>query len=105
MNENDKQASRRTVLRGLVIAPSAALLAAGGAAHAAGTVPKVNAKYQDHPKGAQQCGKCNYFLPGATPTGLGQCKLVAGPISPNGWCQLFAPRSEPRSPTPLPRPA
>ena len=92
MNNEDFSATRRNLLRGLAIVPGAALMASVGSAQAAGTVPKVNAKYQDHPKGAQQCGKCNYFLPGASPTAVGQCKLVAGPISPNGWCQLFAPK-------------
>ena len=92
MNDNDLSTNRRSLLRGLVVAPGAAMLVGVGAAQAAGTVPKANAKYQDHPKGAQQCGKCNYFLPAASATALGQCKLVAGPISPNGWCQLFAPK-------------
>jgi hypothetical protein len=46
--------------------------------------------YQLMPKGAQQCSKCNYFLPGSSPTGAGLCKIVAGPIAPNAWCQLFA---------------
>ena len=60
----------------------------------AGTVPKATAKYQDHPSGANMCGKCNYFLPGANAKGPGQCKLVAGPISPTGWCTLFAPKPQ-----------
>jgi hypothetical protein len=92
MSENEHTTNRRSLLRGLAIVPGAALLVGVGAAQAAGTVPKANAKYQNMPKGAQQCGKCNYFLPGTPATGLGQCKLVAGPISPNGWCQLFAPK-------------
>lgn len=92
MNENDTSATRRTLLRGMAIAPAAALVAGVGAAHAAGTVPQANAKYQNQPKGAQQCSKCNYFLPGASATANGQCKLVAGVISPHGWCQLFAPK-------------
>ena len=32
------------------------------------------------------------FLPGADPNGPGACKVVAGPISPTGWCTLFAPK-------------
>jgi hypothetical protein len=56
----------------------------------AGTVPQASAKYQATPKGAQQCGKCNYFIAGAKADGPGTCKVVAGAISPNGWCQLFA---------------
>jgi hypothetical protein len=93
MNKNDMSANRRTLLRGLVLAPGAVLLVGVGAAEAAGTVPKVNAKYQEHPNAnGQHCGVCNYYLPGKTPTAIGQCKLVAGAINPNGWCQLFAPK-------------
>jgi hypothetical protein len=43
-------------------------------------------KYQDTPKGSQSCGHCLHFVP------PDQCKLVAGKISPKGWCQLFAPK-------------
>jgi hypothetical protein len=43
-------------------------------------------KYQDTPKGSQACGHCLHFVP------PDQCKLVAGKISPKGWCQLFAPK-------------
>jgi hypothetical protein len=43
-------------------------------------------KYQDTPKGSQSCDHCLHFVP------PDQCKLVAGKISPKGWCQLFAPK-------------
>ena len=45
------------------------------------------AKYQDHPKGSQKCSICANFQP------PNACRFVAGTISPNGWCQLFAPKS------------
>jgi hypothetical protein len=40
--------------------------------------------YQDHPKGDQQCSKCQHFQP------PNSCQIVAGTISPNGWCGVFA---------------
>ena len=43
--------------------------------------------YQNTPKGQQRCDACVNWNP------PGSCKLVAGPISPSGWCGLFAPRS------------
>jgi len=90
MTDNSKPATRRNILIGAATLAGLPLLAASGEAQAAGTVPKANAKYQETPKGAQHCSLCNYYLPGASPTAVGQCKLVAGPISPNGWCSLFA---------------
>ena len=38
------------------------------------------------------CAKCNYYIAGASASAPGQCKVEAGPISPNGWCVLFAPK-------------
>ncbi len=89
MSENDAK-TRRTLLAAAAALPGLALLAAGSGARAAGTVPQASAKYQTHPNGAAQCSKCNYFLPGANATAAGQCKVVAGSILPNGWCQLYA---------------
>ncbi|MEO8812203.1 MAG: hypothetical protein ABI376_04735 [Caulobacteraceae bacterium] len=43
--------------------------------------------YQTRPKGAQRCDLCVNWRPPAA------CKLVAGPISPTGWCGLFAPKA------------
>ena len=54
-------------------------LAQGGA-----KMTKAQAEYQDTPKGIQMCGTCTLFdEPHA-------CKVVAGDISPNGWCKAFA---------------
>ncbi len=93
MSQDQKPTSRRTVLIGAAALGGLPLLAAAGVAHAAGTLPKANAKYQDHPNAGKHCAVCNYFLPGAKPTAVGQCKVVAGPISPNGWCTMFAPKA------------
>ena len=45
------------------------------------------ANYQDHPKGSQHCAVCRYFRPPHS------CQLVAGNISPNGWCSFFLKKS------------
>lgn len=89
LTDQSNPTTRRTILIGAALS-GLPLLAAGTAANAAGTVPQATAKYQNHPQGANQCSKCNYFLAGATPTGPAKCKLVAGVIMPNGWCTLFA---------------
>ncbi len=44
--------------------------------------------YQSRPKGQQRCDLCVNWDPPGT------CKLVAGPISPTGWCGLFAHKSQ-----------
>jgi hypothetical protein len=41
------------------------------------------ARYQDHPKGAESCGSCPYFV---LPT---SCVLVEGEISAAGWCPIY----------------
>ena len=92
MTEEPKSATRRSLLIGAAILPGLPLLAAAGSAQAAGTMPKTNAKYQATPKGAQACDICTYYIPGARAAAPGQCKIVAGVISPKGYCVLFAPK-------------
>ena len=86
MSAND-ETSRRSLL---AILPGLALLMAATAAKAGGTMPKANAKYQETPKGKSQCSNCLYYLPASKSGGTGFCKVVAGPISPSGWCALYA---------------
>lgn len=75
--------SRRAVLgAGGVIGITGFALAVPASAQQ--KVGKVDAKYQDQPKGQQRCEICLQFQPPDT------CKLVAGPIKPKGWCQFFA---------------
>jgi hypothetical protein len=40
--------------------------------------------YQNTPKGNLRCALCVNWQPPAS------CKVVAGPISANGWCGVFA---------------
>ena len=87
---DSKPTTRRTILIGAAALTGLPIIAASAAAHAAGTLPKANANYQDKPKAGKQCSMCAYYLPGAKPTVPGQCKVVAGPIAPAGWCTLFA---------------
>lgn len=44
-------------------------------------------KYQDQPKNGQKCSTCLQFVP------PGSCKIVVDPISPNGWCQFYGPKT------------
>ena len=46
-------------------------------------VTKAAAHYQNHPNGRQRCGRCVHYV---SPFG---CEIVAGPISPHGWCRYY----------------
>jgi len=41
-------------------------------------------QYQAQPKGEQKCGLCTNYIAESS-----SCKLVDGPISPEGWCSLW----------------
>jgi hypothetical protein len=83
--------SRRKFIGGATLAIGLAAGLAGGlaprrAAAAGSKLPPSDAGYQATPRGKARCEVCvNYQAPSA-------CKVVDGPISPNGWCSLFAPK-------------
>ncbi len=82
--------SRRHFFPLAVGSGAAVALALFGGADAALAQPKTSkktAKYQDHPNKGQQCSACQYFHAPHT------CQLVAGTISPNGWCSFFAKKA------------
>jgi hypothetical protein len=76
--------SRRMVLTGTALA-----LGTAAASQALGQqkLTQADATYQATPKNGQRCGVCFNFQ---QPSG---CKFVQGTISPDGWCQLFAPKT------------
>jgi uncharacterized membrane protein len=81
--------SRRALLRNATFAAGGAAVLGSAAivtrANAADTkVAQKAVAYQDTPKGPQRCDSCTYFEPPSS------CKVVAGVISPSGWCQLYA---------------
>jgi hypothetical protein len=61
----------------------AAIAAMGAAAAAQQKVSPATALYQDRPKGGFSCAACALFRPPSS------CVVVAGEISPNGWCKFF----------------
>ena len=86
-----KRLSRRALLEsgGLAIG----VLTAGGASSQsaadeeiseADKIKQTDAHYQRFPKGPQRCQICLQFVP------PDKCKIVQGPIFPQGWCQFFA---------------
>jgi hypothetical protein len=74
---------RRLLARGAVIA-AGAVAAASGAFGAVKKMAQGAVNYQTTPKGAARCDGCALFQAPAS------CQTVAGVISPQGWCMLFA---------------
>lgn len=90
--------SRRQVLsRAGKVAAAAAMtpalllsMSAEADAQKPGHTPKAALAYQDKPHGNEECSACRYFIPGSKPGAMGHCVIVAGDISPHGWCQAWA---------------
>ena len=72
---------RRKILVSLISAAPVAALALSSEAVA--KVAQGAAQYQPTPKGGLSCAGCNSFIAPSA------CKLVAGEISPSGWCHLW----------------
>lgn len=88
--DNDRRLSRRAALAGTALALGAATAAIAGRRAAAQEQEKISqtlATYRAMPNGSDHCGICSNFQP------PNACRFVQGEISPDGWCQLFAPRS------------
>lgn len=83
MSEKSVGASRRKVLQaGLVV------LASGAAVRvrAQDKIAQTDVLYQPEPNGDQKCLNCLHWQP------PNACALVAGEISPEGWCGVWAPK-------------
>lgn len=55
------------------------------------------------PDPSKKCSICAQWVSAPTPTACGGCKVVKGPINPDGWCKLFVAKSdgEPRPAAPV----
>ena len=95
--QSERRILRRAVLgnAGLVIG---ALAAGGVPAQAVADqeiketdkIKQTDAHYQRQPNGQQRCEICLQFL------APGKCKIVQGPVIPQGWCQFFAAKENAR---------
>jgi hypothetical protein len=89
----DRKFTRSDVLKSLIVLPALAAAIIEMPATAEAKSPKSQFKYQGHPKGKQQCSGCSLFIPGKNKTAMGQCKVVAGSISPKGWCTAYSAKA------------
>jgi len=79
--------SRRRLIGGTAVfaAGAGALLMglAPGPAAAATKLSQKTAGYRNKPMGKAKCDNCGVWQAPAS------CKLVEGPLSPSGWCNLY----------------
>jgi hypothetical protein len=90
-NDPAREARRSFLRRG------AALTAAGVVLLAETTITRRAAaqeksaqntvQYRDKPEGDKACANCSFFEAPSS------CKVVAGTISPQGWCMRYAPKA------------
>ena len=76
--------SRRAILSRMSAFVASALSLSFAYAQGFTKSPQASAGYQNYANGTQRCGGCIHFQPPSS------CKVVAGQISPNGWCRIFA---------------
>ena len=85
-----KGVSRRALLRHVTLATGAVALL-GTALQTqparAGNMTQQAAGYQPTPKDGKRCDGCSLFQAPQS------CKLVAGTISPAGWCRFWVKKS------------
>jgi hypothetical protein len=78
--------TRRQLMRaGLALAGGVMAVAA---AEAQEKIAQAQVQYQPTPKDGNKCNTCVNFEAPAS------CKIVAGSISPNGWCIAYAPKED-----------
>ena len=87
----EKFLSRRSFIASAVVLPPLASLLASRAA-ADEKASQASMHYQTSPNGDKQCSKCQFFLPSQDAQANGSCRIVAGSISPHGYCMAFAPK-------------
>jgi hypothetical protein len=73
--------SRRDLFRAAL--SGVAAVSAAAPVMAQQKVSPDEAEYQDRPKNGLSCAACALFRPPAA------CAVVAGTISPHGWCRFF----------------
>ncbi len=81
--------TRRQVMRaGLTAVGALGAIVVASTAEAQEKIAQAQVQYQTTPKDGNKCSTCvNFEAPAA-------CKIVAGSISPNGWCIAFAPKDQ-----------
>jgi hypothetical protein len=88
---------RRQFLKigGSALAAIPVIALTGNAIAAPNTAMRTALKYQDKPLAEKSCANCLQFVPGASPTAKGGCKLMPGDtdIAPTGYCTAWVKKA------------
>lgn len=92
-----RKLSRRSLLKGAASLAGMAIVVplalTSREALAGQKASKAAMQYQDKPKAGKKCSTCMQFVPGKSASADGTCKVVAGSISPHGYCIAWSPKS------------
>ena len=94
---NKSQMPRRQFLKisGAVLTTIPITFVSGRTDAATNAALRTALKYQGKPEGDKACANCMQFVPGASATALGGCKVMPGDteISPQGYCTAWAKKA------------
>lgn len=93
MNYRQKRFSRRELIKFTVFGATIPFIWGLTNKAEASKASKEQVKYQDKPNKNEKCSNCIQFIPGEAQDADGECKVVQGSISPQGWCTVFAQKS------------
>ena len=89
----EKPMLRRQFLQmgGAALAMIPVMIASGRSEAAPNATMRTALKYQNKPEGDKRCANCLQFVPGASATAPGSCKVIPGDteISPQGYCSAW----------------
>jgi len=85
--------TRQRFLCSAIALPALAGLLTASAAADGSKASQASMHYQPSPNGSMQCSGCKFFIAGKDPKSSGNCQLVEGSISPNGYCTGYTAKS------------
>lgn len=92
---NNSGITRRGIMSGGAVFAGATLAARQARAQnpAYGTTPPQAVGYRDQPNAGHACNGCRFFIQATGTTQPGHCHIVAGAVSPQGWCSVWTPKA------------
>ena len=88
MSDCENKFSRRKIIKFMAVGATVPILNSLIGQVQAAKASKESMQYRDKPNGKEQCSNCMQFI-----TASGECRVVEGSISPNGWCVAYAKKA------------